>query len=520
MKEGTVIPKTGATITWIVDGVKTTEVYEKGTMPSFKGETTKAEDPHYSYTFAGWDCELVSVTEDATYTAQFNKTGKNGLCIEEDGTYWLVDGEHAEFPGLIRINAGTEEQPHYHYYYFGEDGKAVKDGDYKVDKNNGLPLPCYKYHFDENGIIEHDDDTGKNGICQGEESKLFYYIDGIKIGEGLIQIDGYYYYARTSSGEIVRNCDYWITKTNGLPIAEGKYHFDTDGKMQLAGFVVIDGNTYYYENGQLAKGLTKIGDDFYLFNDKTGKMYSGGNFWVGDNEEYGIVGGLYPFGKDGKMQDRNGWYEEKNDTYYYRNNELVKGFTKIEGSYYFFNKASGKLYKNATLWVADNTYGISAGMYSFGADGKMIVPDLENGVKAIVSENGKLYFTIDGARMFRGLYERNGEYYYANSNGELVVNSSAYINAEMLSGEGWYGFDAEGKLVKTGFVDGGGYTYYYDNGIRAKGFTKIGDAYYLFNAASGKMYKDATLWVGANNYGITGGLYYFDANGRMTSKAA
>ena len=37
----------------------------------------------------------------------------------------------------------------------------------------------------------------------------------------------------------------------------------------------------------------------------------------------------------------------------------------------------------------------------------------------------------------------------------------------------------------------------------------------MFNANSGKMYSDATMWVGENNYGIEGGMYYFDADGKM-----
>lgn len=29
------------------------------------------------------------------------------------------------------------------------------------------------------------------------------------------------------------------------------------------------------------------------------------------------------------------------------------------------------------------------------------------------------------------------------------------------------------------------------------------------------MYRDANMWVGPNDYGIVGGMYYFDANGKM-----
>ncbi len=449
LKQGEEIPKTGATITWNVNGVEATEVYEKGTMPSYKGETTKTEDKHCTYTFAGWDKALVAVTEDATYTAQFTATGKNGLCTEDDGIYWLVNGEHAEFPGLIRINVGIDGATHYHYYYFGKDGKAVKDGNYKVDKNNGLPLPCYQYHFDDEGIIEHDADTSKNGICEGDGSK-FNYIDGVKVGEGLIRgEDGKYYYAKTSSGEIVMNQGYWITKTNDLPVAASMYHFDADGVMQINGFVTVNGGTYYHEKGT-----------------------------------------------------------------------LVKGFAKIGGDCYFFNKETGKLYKDATLWVGANDYGIKGGMYYFGADGKMVIPDMVNGEKKIVTEDGKLYFTIDGARMYSGLYELEGAYYYACSNGQLVVDGVAYIDAKpWKDDEGWYGFGADGKLIMTGFVTGGGKTFYYADGVRAKGLTKIGEDYYFFNTGSGMMYKDANMWVAGNNaYDFVGGMYYFDADGKMSNQ--
>ena len=459
IKKGTVILKTGVTITWIiVDGETRTEtsaIYAKGTIPAYGGETTKEETPRYTYSFA-WDREIVEATEDTTYTGTFTANGKDGLCIEGDDTFWIKDGQNVEFPGLIRINVGTGGATHYHYYYFGEDGKAVKDGNYKVDKNNGLPLPCYQYRFDANGIIEHDADTSKNGICEGDGSK-FNYIDGVKVGEGLIRgEDEKLYYARTSTGEIVMGKSYWVAKTNGIYSLEpGWYSFDANGVLQINGFVEVNGDMYYY---------------------------------------------------------------------YYEDCTLAKGFTKIGNDYYLFNAGSGKMYKDATMWVLANSYGIEPGMYYFGVGGKMVVPDLEKGVKKIVEVDGKLYFTIDGARMKNGLYELDGEYYYVNYDGTLAVKCSAYVSVsesiKSLDKDGWYGFDADGKLIMTGFVTGGDdYTYYYNNGKRAKGFTKIGDDFYLFNGNSGKMYKNANMWVAGNNdYGFVGGMYYFDANGKMSNQ--
>ena len=299
LKKGEVIPKSGAVITWIVDGKQTTEVYEKGKTPTFPGTPEKPETARYRYVFAGWDQEIVPVTSDATYTAQFTQVGKNGLCVEGADTYWIANGENVAFPGLIRINVGSEAQPHYHYYYFGEDGKAVKDGNYKVDKNNDLPLPAYQYCFDADGVIIHDDDTSKNGICPGDGSK-YYYVDGVKVGEGLICVDGTFYYARTSNGEIVRDRDYWIAKTNGYPIEARTYHFDADGKMVIDGFVDINGGTYYFVKGECAKGLTKIGEDYYFFNAGSGMMYKDANMWVPANS-YGVEPGMHYFDAEGRM---------------------------------------------------------------------------------------------------------------------------------------------------------------------------------------------------------------------------
>ena len=62
-------------------------------------------------------------------------------------------------------------------------------------------------------------------------SDMCYYKDGLKYYAGLIEIDGAYYYVKTS-GEVVHGQKYWITKTNGL-MKESSYTFADDGKMIL-----------------------------------------------------------------------------------------------------------------------------------------------------------------------------------------------------------------------------------------------------------------------------------------------
>ena len=586
------------TVTWKNgDTVLATDSVPYGDMPVYSGKTpVKEETSRYTYSFNGWTPEITDVAGNVTYTAVFDENGKNGLCVDGSDTYWIMNGQNVDFPGLIRINVGTDDKPHYHYYYFAEDGKAVKDGTYKVNKNNGLPLPEFNYDFDADGVIVHDEDTSKNGICDGDGSK-FYYVDGIKSGVGLIKVGDSYYYARTSTAEIVRNRTYWISNTNDLSIEPGMYHFDDDGRMILNGFISDNYGTYYFVNGTTLKGFAKIGGDYYIFNSYSGKMYKDATMWVGSND-YGIASSLYYFGADGKMSvpdtengkksivekdgklyftidgaymtsglyeldgeyyyvQNNGelaanktvWVDKKNAlipekgnwyafdesgkliktgfvngsdgyTYYYSDTVLALGFTKIGNDYYIFNSYSGKMYKDATMWVGSNDYGIASSLYYFGADGKMSVPDTENGKKSIVEKDGKLYFTIDGAYMTSGLYELDGEYYYVQNNGELAANKTVWVdkkNALIPEKGNWYAFDESGKLIKTGFVNGSdGYTYYYSDTVLALGFTKIGNDYYIFNSYSGKMYKDATMWVGSNDYGIASSLYYFGADGKMS----
>ena len=69
-------PTTTYTVTWKVEGQDdVTQTYEEGATPAYpNGTPEKAADEQYTYTFAGWSPEVVAVTGNATYTAQFTAT--------------------------------------------------------------------------------------------------------------------------------------------------------------------------------------------------------------------------------------------------------------------------------------------------------------------------------------------------------------------------------------------------------------------------------------------------------------
>ena len=377
LKKGVIVPKTGAVITWVVDGVTITEVYEKGKMPAFKGTTDKPETARYRYEFAGWDKELVPVAESATYTARFNEIGKNGLCIEGEATYWIKDGQNVPFPGLVKVQ---DANGHNLYYYFGADDKAVKnvlpegDSDFWIpaEKTNGL-LPEWGYYFDENGVIFHDEQF-QNGIVE-EGGVKYYYIDGIRAHMGMFRLDGNYYYAKADGALIVnQTCHCRRMGDSGLP--EGTYSFDADGKLKN-GIVAENGSLYYYRDGvRYYAGLIEI-DGSYYYVRTSGEVVHGRNYWI--TKTNGLMGERsYQFAEDGKMIDpeiknlsKNGIVAEDGSLYYYKDGvRYYAGLIEIDGSYYYV-RTSGEVVHGCNYWITKTNGLMPEKSYTFGADGKM-----------------------------------------------------------------------------------------------------------------------------------------------------
>ena len=82
-------------ITWIVDGVGTTDSFATGTTPTFSGSTAKESDDLYDYSFTGWDPEVAAVTGAATYTAQYTKAYKAAVqAVIDEATTVIASGDY------------------------------------------------------------------------------------------------------------------------------------------------------------------------------------------------------------------------------------------------------------------------------------------------------------------------------------------------------------------------------------------------------------------------------------------
>ena len=310
-------------------------------------------------------------------------------------TYWLNSGIIEEEAGLKRV---VKEDGEVNYYYFGEDGKAVKKTgeieEYVVEKNNGYDLPeGNRYCFDENGVIVHFSGC-PNGIYRDNASCNYYYcVDGVIIANGLMKIDGNYYYARTSNGAFVCNRTYWITKTNGL-LDAGIYTFDDAGRIIFPekpknGIVAENGSLYYYENGVLTgAGLIQIGNDYYYVRTSTGEVVHGRSYWVTDTNGL-LPAGPYTFGTDGKMINppvvdpnpdpdptpdvKNGIVAENGSLYYYENGVLTgAGLIQLNGDYYYVKTSNCEVVHGRSYWITVTNGLLPTGQYMFADNGKLI----------------------------------------------------------------------------------------------------------------------------------------------------
>lgn len=390
---------------WYTDTIGTT-YYVEGEQP-YNSQWATIDGNTYYFDEAGYIVKGLykTTSQDGSHEATFvfdSSTGvflsdKSGLHDVGADTYWIQNGEVVEYAGLIRI---VKDDGVINYYYFGEDSKACKataeKNQYLVEKTNGLALPGgINYTFGEDGIIKHFPDTSINGIYFDESSSNYYYcIDGVIIANGLMLIDGSYYYARTSSGAFVCGQSYWITKTNGL-LDEGIYQFDETGKIVFPeetetknGIVEENGSLYYYVDGELCgAGLIQIDGSYYYVRTSTGEVVHGRTYWITQTNGLPIEAGQYQFADDGKMilpetepeepeepEVKNGIVAEDGSLYYYVNGVRTgAGLIQIGDDYYYVRTSTGEVIHGRSYWITvTNGLPVEAGQYEFAEDGKMI----------------------------------------------------------------------------------------------------------------------------------------------------
>lgn len=215
-----------------------------------------------------------------------------------------------------------------------------------------------------------------------------------------------------------------------------------------------------------------------------------------------------------------GFVKQGNNTYYYKDGKMVKGWLKLSGKYYYFNKSTGIM---LTGWAKNST----GYRYFLPSNGQMLVGWAVNSAGTV-----RRYFNSNGY-MQTGWLKLNGKYYYMNKKngtaymGKFLTNSKGetrYFRKKTgQMATGWMS-DTQGRkryfkkstgVMCKGFVTSSGNTYYFykNNGIMATGWVtnkSTGDKYY-FDPSTGHMAKGTKT--------IDGVKYQFASDGKLDTSS-
>ena len=541
LKQGTEIPKTGAHITWVIDGkVVAEEDYLKGTMPSFKGSTDKAPDENYRYTFTGWSPEVVAAEEDATYTAQYSATARVFYTI----TFNANGGEGSMEPQrfevgvdtALNINAFTRENYKFNGWNTAADGSGATYADAGAILELTGDMTLYAQWQIWNGWFT--DVNGKQ-----------YYQNGVLQKTGWTVIDGNTYYLDTETGYAATGITTLVP--NGAT-EEARCVFDANGVFQsnVTGVYSVGNDTYWLNSGIIEEeaGLKRVVKEngeinYYYFavqknlEEREGLTLSaavkstvlnGQDCWLHKTNGLALPEWGYFFDENGVIlhdedTSKNGTLKDGEDLYYYVDGiKAPAGMIKIGDDYYYAN-SKGKLIVNQTYYCSRMNGLMKEGTYAFDAEGKLIPGATDkNGI--VKDEDGVLRYYVNGKVTYVGLIEIDGDFYYVRSSGEVVNDCVYYISwTHGLKEAGYYTFDENGKLTgtpKNGIVEEDGVLHYYVNGtLTYAGLIKIGDDYYYVNSKC-EVVRDCDYYITWTHDLKPQGRYHFDADGKLTGSVA
>ena len=278
---------------------------------------------------------------------------------------------------------------------------------------------------------------------------------------------------------------------------------------------------YYYVNGELAKGIVRIKDNYYYFDESSGRVckearwiefegkryFSNADGILYQNQMISFGNTYYYMGTDGSVQ--RGVVKTDYGLCFAGDDGVIQKkaqWIEFEGKRYFSN-ADGILYQNQVITFGNIGYCMGDdGSVQYGvakAGGKYYHTDKNTGViiksPGWIEENGKRYFSKEDGSLYQNQFIRFAEtYYYCGSDAAIVKNKTQVVD------DVWYRFDEKGVMIKDG------------------GWGEYNGKKYYKNPATGFPYKEqwvtfGRLWYYANSQGfmvsgwqtIGGDKYYF-----------
>lgn len=358
-----------------------------------------------------------------------------GVYNDNGVTRWINNGMLIWHAGLVKDGDN--------FRYFKRNGMVANVETY-VAKTNGL-LKAAKYTFDAEGKL-----MKLEGLHEDLNGNLCYYVDYVKSYAGLVKDDDGNFYYIASDLKAVKNCTYYVTKTNDLkPV--GYYAFDADGKMIVKnGLVEENGDLYYYVDGaKTAAGLIEWEGNYYYIASDLKAVKDAKHYIFADRANGFVSAGWYWFNADGTMF-LNGIREENGTKYYYKDGvKNYAGLVKIDGDYYYV-KSDCTVVCGRSYYVTKTNGLMPNATYIFDEDGKMVI---KNGIYREKLGNGNeyLFYYVNNVRQVNtGLVQLDdGSYIYVRSGANLAVGDYYVTKTNGLLPKGIYSFGDDGKMIKN-----------------------------------------------------------------------
>ena len=432
-------------------------------------------------------------------------TGGQYTSDDQGNWYYVKDGK--ALTGLQTID--------YVDVYFDADGKQVKDDTRQIDGST--------YHFaKDSGQITRNafaSDKMGNWYYFGHDGKaltgkqivdnftLYFYPNGVQAKDAFVILDGNTYYFQKDSGQLVSN-RYWSDD-------EGNWYYsDKDGRLLIGAQTVDFINVYFYDDGVQVKG--DFAPNGHYYDKDTGALVT--NRYVEKDSKW-----YYVNDKGDKLVGQQ--TVDGVEVYFDKDGVQAKGI--FANANHFYDKDTGAA-------VRDQIVEVDGKRYYVGPDGRKVY----SGTHIVHGEEVNL-IVGDGHQAF-------GEFtYYADSGDYIGFDGKKVTKAGFVRTKDnhWYYLDGKGgKLVSVQVIDGELYyfglptrKYYY--GMQSRGeliYAHYSDTipnsshiYYLDEATGAALKNQYHEWEGSwyyfgpNWYALTGEQtidnvpVYFHSNGKQ-----
>ena len=371
-----------------------------------------------------------------------------------------------------------------------EESPVISGGHYTSDSQGN-----WYYIKDEKAL------TGMQNI---DNVTVYFDADGKQVKGDTRQVNGATYHFEKDSGQLTRNA--FASDKNG-----NWYYLGQDGKALIGKQVIDNIPLYFYPNGVQAKDAFVVLDgNSYYFQKDSGQMVRD-RFWSDDD------GNWYYSDKEGKLvtgeQSIDGF-----DMYFYPDGVQAKGeIVTIGIEPYYFDKDSGHKVINTDITINGKTYHAEANGLLIETEQKLPQRPLVSGGHFQEDSSGNWYYYTATGEKLKGWQNVDGVTLYFDKegrqakNGERIIDGSHYYFSHYsgaVKTNYWHTWSIEIRrqepFAKT-------YNEYYgSDGRRYYGWHRVGDQLYYFDY-KGRVENDLTIFKGQN--------YLFDNHGKLVKDA-